>query len=681
MSNPLLSNTILPTFSQITAEHIQPAVDEVLKSNRQAIEDLLLLKQFSFETLVLPLEKLQDNLNKVWSVIAHLNNVKDTPEFRKAYDAALPKVTAYFTELGQNEALYLAYQAIADSPEFQSLNYAQKKLVNDAIMDFKLAGVALSKERKAEFMALRKELSELESKFGHNVLDATQAWYSQETTEDSIRGIPEHAVKTAQEKARSKGLSGYVFTMDYPSYHDVITYAENRALREKIYSAYYTKASGASEEGSNAGQWNNDAIIEEILKKRTELAKLLDFKNYAEYSLAKKMAKKTDEVMKFLEDLSTHTKPYGEEEMAELKEFARDSYQIEEIKPWDLAYLSEKQRQARYELSLEELRAYFPIDSVLEGLFAIASKLFSIQIQENKDFERWHPSVRLFNVLESSGEIQGQFFLDLYQRDNKRSGAWCGTCRDRIQWPNGELQLPVAYVVTNFANSVDSKPALLQHNDVITLFHEFGHCLNHVLTKIDYASISGFNGVSWDAVECPSQLMENWCFEEEALKLYSKNYETGESLPSSHIQKLKASKNYQSALQMLRQLEFALFDFKIHLDPSIKTRQSVQNVLDSIRNQISVVPQFAKNRFQNSFTHIFAGSYAAGYYSYKWAEVLSSDVFESFEEEGIFNSKTGSRFKKAVLEQGGAKEAMELFVEFKGRRPDSKAMLRHSGLL
>lgn len=678
MLNPLLSNSPLPEFSKIQAAHIEPAIDHLLTKNRSQINKLLNLSEApTWENLVIPLEKLNNDLNNVWSTIEHLNSVMDTPEFRTAYDAALLKVTEYSTEISQNERLYTLFQTLAESSSFPILNIAQQKVIKNELRDFRLAGIALNSEKKDQFKKLRQELSELESQYAHNVLDATQGWSKEVINEQDLIGIPQHTINSAAIAALKKGKEGWLLTLDRAISSDVLCYAENRLLRKEIYEAYVTRASSI---GPNANKWNNDILIGKILSTRQQLAMLLDFNNYAEYSLATKMAKNTKIVMDFLLDLANRSKETAKNEMIELSKFGQEKYNISKIEPWDIKFLSEQLCKAKHSISQEELRQYFPEEQVIAGLFTIAHTLFGIKIVEIFDFDKWHETVRLFKVFDNEGTLRGQFFSDPYHRDGKRDGAWVMGCRDRIQWMDGTQQLPIAYLVTNFSPAELNKEALLKHDDVITLFHEFGHCLHHILTKIDYPSISGTNGVEWDAIELPSQLMENWAWEQQSLELISKHAETGEILPNDIFNKLFEAKNFQSGIHMLNQIEYALFDFSIHLDPTLNTFELVQKSLNDIRQKISVIPISAFNKFQNTFSHIFAGSYAAGYYSYKWAEVLSSDVFATFEEGGIFNATTGERLKSCILEQGGSKDSMDLFIAFKGRPPNIDALLRHSGL-
>ena len=675
MSNPLLQSSELPPFSKINPEHVQPAVEALIKENEQGIESLLSnTTHFSWQSLQEPMDDLGDRLSQAWSPVGHMNAVVNSDELRDAYNACLPILSEFSTRLGQNQTLYEAYRQIAESDDFAQLDKAQQKVINDNLRDFKLAGVALPEDKKARYGEIKKELSGLTSKFSDNVLDATMAWSKLITDEKELEGLPESALAGAQQLAQAKGHEqGWMLTLDFPSFFPVMTYCDNRTLREEIYTAFSTRA---SDQGPNAGEFDNSENIEKILKLRHELAQLLDFKDYAEYSLATKMAETPDQVVAFLEDLAARSKPQAEKELAELKAFARDEHGADDLQAWDIGYYGEKLRQKRYAISQEALRPWFPAEKSIDGMFAVVEKLFGITFETVADVDVWHKDVRFYNIKRDNVVI-GRFYLDLYAREHKRGGAWMDECRVRRS-VQGKVQLPVAYLTCNFTPPVGDKPALLTHDEVVTLFHEFGHGLHHMLTKVDYSSVSGINGVAWDAVELPSQFMENWCWEEEGLALISGHHETGEPLPGEMLDKLLAAKNLQSAMMMVRQLEFSLFDFKLH--KNYAEGKAVQDVLNDVRQEVSVVIPPAFNRFQNSFSHIFAGGYAAGYYSYKWAEVLSADAFSRFEEEGIFNHATGESFLNEILEKGGSAEPMELFVNFRGREPEIDALLRHSGI-
>lgn len=677
MNNPLLENYTLPPFSKIQAEHVEPAVDHAIASARQHVESLLTqLDNPTWDTLVQPMEELDAIIDQVWSPVGHLNSVVNSEALRQAYNACLPKLSDFGTELGQNEALYHAYKKIAEGPEYGKLDQAQQKVIDNAIRDFRLSGVELNQAKRDEYKKLSQQMTERCAKFEENLLDATHAWKKHITDEALLSGLPPSTVAMAAQMAKREGLEGWLFTLDFPSYMPVMSYADNRDLREEMYTAFATKA---SDQGPHAGQWDNTQVMQDILQLRHQLANLLGFANHAERSLATKMAKTPDQVLSFLDDLAVRSKPIAEQEYAELRAFAKVTDEQGQLEAWDITYYAEKLRQKRYAISQEELKPFFPEHKVVDGLFAVVNRLYDLKIQENKAADVWHEDVRFFEIIGDGGEVRAQFYLDLYARQHKRGGAWMDECKVRRITQKG-VQIPVAFLTCNFSEPVEGQPALFTHDEVTTLFHEFGHGLHHMLTKIDYAAVSGINGVAWDAVELPSQFMENWCWEREALDLISGHYETGEKLPDELYEKMIAARNFQSAMMMLRQLEFSLFDFRLHLEFDPAEANHVDKVLEQVRQQVAVVkpPQF--NRFANSFGHIFAGGYAAGYYSYKWAEVLSADAFSKFEENGIFDRQTGLEFLQAILEQGGSREPMELFVEFRGREPQIDALLRHTGI-
>lgn len=676
MSNPLLQSYDLPPFAAIRAEHVKPAVEQILADNRAALEALLSNPpaQWSWSNLVEPLDEMGERLSRAWSPVSHLNAVMNSPELRDAYNACLPLLSQYYTELGQNQRLYDAYRQLAEGPAFATLDQAQRTIVEHALRDFRLSGIALPAEQQQRYGELQMRLSELHSRFSNQLMDATQAWTKQLDDEAALDGLPESAIAQAREAAQARELDGWLITLEFPSYYAVMTYAHDRALRQELYTAYCTRA---SDQGPNAGQHDNGPLISEILQLRQELAALLGFANYAELSLATKMAETPDQVLQFLRDLGQRSRPHAEQDLSELRAFAAERG-CTDLQAWDVGYYAEQLRQHRYAISQEQLRPYFPVDTVINGMFAIVQRLYGIELREVGEFERWHKDARLFEVLENGQRI-GRFFLDLYARSNKRGGAWMDGCRDRRRLSAGELQQPIAYLVCNFTPASGGKPALLTHDEVTTLFHEFGHGLHHLLTRVDYPAASGINGVAWDAVELPSQFMENWCWEPDGLALISGHYQSAERLPQDLLDKMLAAKNFQSGLGMLRQVEFSLFDFELHVGRH--PDQSAQQVLDAVRAEVSVFPPPAFNRFQNGFSHIFAGGYAAGYYSYKWAEVLSADAFSRFEEEGVLNPQTGRAFRDNILAQGGSREPMELFVAFRGREPSIDALLRHSGLL
>jgi len=674
MSNPLLEPSLLPQFSTIKPEHVVPAIEELLQRNRERIAKMTEQPMMDWQSLVGELEQLNDDLAQAWSPVSHLNAVVNTDEMREAYNACLPKLSEYFTELGQNKKLYEAYEQFSQSAAFLELSDAQKKVITNSLRDFRLAGIGLPEEQQKRYAELQLKLSELTTKFSENVLDATQGWTKHITDESELAGLPHHVLEAAKQAAKSEGLEGWVLTLDFPVYYAVMLQADNRQLREEFYTAYATRA---SDQGPKAGEWDNTDLIEQILTLRLELAKLLGFTNYAEYSLATKMAQSTDQVVSFLEDLAAKSRPQAAKELEELTAFAQAEEGMNDLQAWDITYYAERLKQQRFNISQQELRPYFPLPKVLDGLFAVTERLFGVSVTELKEFDSYHDDVRLFE-LKRDGQVLANCYLDPFARAGKRGGAWMDDCRVRRNI-NGDIQLPVAYLVCNFTAPLEGQPALLTHDEVTTLFHEFGHGLHHMLTQMEYADISGINGVAWDAVELPSQFMENWCWEPEALALISGHHETGEPLPENMLNRMLSAKHFQSGMMMVRQLEFSLFDFILHRDFA-PGETSVQSVLDSVREQVAVLNPPTFNRFQHSFSHIFAGGYAAGYYSYKWAEVLSADAFSRFEEEGIFNHETGASFRTEILEKGGSKEPMELFVAFRGREPNVDALLRHSGI-
>ncbi|WP_454256619.1 oligopeptidase A [Pseudomonas sp. Marseille-Q8238] len=675
VSNPLLQDFDLPPYSAIKPEHVEPAVNEILADSRATIAELLKTQQSapSWNGLVLQLDELNARLGRAWSPVSHLNAVCNSAELRSAYEACLPTLSEYWTELGQNKALFQAYEALANGPEASGFDVAQKTILEHALRDFRLSGIDLPEAEQKRYGEIQMRLSELTSKFSNQLLDATQAWTKQIADEAQLAGLTDSAKAQMQQAAQAKGLDGWLITLEFPSYYAVMTYADDRALREELYTAYCTRA---SDQGPNAGQNDNGPVMAEILDLRQELARLLGFANYSELSLAGKMAESTEQVLNFLRDLAVRSKPFAAQDLDELRAFASEQG-VSDLQSWDVGYYSEKLREQRYSISQETLRAYFPIDKVLTGLFAIVEKLYGIQIAELSGFDSWHPDVRLFEIREN-GQHVGRFFFDLYARANKRGGAWMDGARDKRRTAQGELVSPVANLVCNFNPAAPGKPALLTHDEVTTLFHEFGHGLHHLLTRVEHAGASGINGVAWDAVELPSQFMENWCWEPEGLALISAHYESGEALPQDLLDKMLAAKNFQSGLMMVRQLEFSLFDFELHATHG--DGRSVLDVLEGIRSEVSVMRPPAYNRFANSFAHIFAGGYAAGYYSYKWAEVLSADAFSRFEEDGVLNADTGRAFREAILARGGSQEPMVLFVDFRGREPSIDALLRHLGL-
>ncbi|MCG9639656.1 oligopeptidase A [Vibrio sp. Isolate34] len=678
MSNPLLTFTDLPPFSQIKPEHVKPAVEQVIEACRNKIEQVLEGNTSpSWDNLVAPIEEVDDRLGRIWSPVSHMNSVVNSDELREAYESCLPVLSEYGTWVGQHKGLFEAYKAIKASEAFSALNRAQQKTITDALRDFELSGIGLPADEQHRYGEISKRMSELGSQFSNNVLDATMGWSKQITDVAELAGMPESALAAAKAAAESKEQEGYLLTLDIPSYLPVMTYCDNQELRKELYEAYVTRA---SDRGPNAGKWDNTEIITEQLKLRHEIARMLGFSTYSEKSLSTKMAETPDQVLGFLNDLAVKAKPQGEREVEELRQFAEKEFGVSELNLWDIAYYSEKQKQNLFEISDEELRPYFPESNVVSGLFEVLNRVFGMSVTEREGVDTWHESVRFFDIFDATGALRGSFYLDLYAREHKRGGAWMDDCRGRRITESGELQTPVAYLTCNFNKPVGDKPALFTHNEVVTLFHEFGHGIHHMLTQVEAGAVAGINGVPWDAVELPSQFLENWCWEEEALSFISGHFETGEALPKEMLEKMLAAKNFQSAMFILRQLELGLFDFTLHTeyDPEVGAR--VLETLADVKSKVSVLPSLDWNRFSHSFGHIFAGGYSAGYYSYLWAEVLSADAFSAFEEEGIFNTETGNRFLNNILEMGGSEEPMELFKRFRGREPQIDAMLRHAGI-
>ncbi|MGR9115445.1 MAG: oligopeptidase A [Gammaproteobacteria bacterium] len=677
MNNPLLENNPLPLFSKIKPEHIEPAIEALLAEVRSVVDQHLeATEDYTWSNLVEPIENAEDKLNKAWSPVSHLNSVMNSEPWRTAYNACLPKLSEYATEMGQNKRLYRAYQHIAAGESFADLDKAQQKIINNALRDFRLSGIDLDEKSQQRYKEISQALSKLCSQFEENLMDATHAWNKLITDVEDLAGLPESAIVQARQTAENEHKDGWMITLQFPSYLAVMTYADNRDLRREHYEAFVTRASDC---GPHAGQWDNSLIMEEILALRHEKARLLGYDNYADLSLATKMAESADQVVGFLEDLADKSWRQARRDLAELREFAAKEYGIKDLQAWDITYYSEKMRQHFYQLSQEAVKAYFPVTKVLPGLFAIVEKLYGLKISEINDFDSWHPDVRFYQILDKNQQLRGQFYTDLYARPKKRGGAWMDDCVSRKK-TNGQIQTPVAYLTCNFTPPSGNDPALLTHDEVTTLFHEFGHGLHHMLTQVDHLGVSGINGVEWDAVELPSQFMENWCWEQEALDLMSGHYQTGEKLPEDLFNKMLDARNFQAGMQMVRQLEFSLFDFRIHREYDPDKGGRIYDILNQVRNQVAVVDAPDFNRFPHSFSHIFAGGYAAGYYSYKWAEVLSSDAYSLFEERGIFDETTGSAFMTNILEQGGSEDAMSLFVKFRGREPEIDALLRHNGI-
>jgi oligopeptidase A len=670
VNNPLLNLDSLPDFARIEAAHARPALEKILAENRARLAELTALPHPSFESLVVPVEELSYRLSRVWSPIGHLNAVANSSAMREAYNECVPLLTEYSTELGQNTALQSAYAQVLKH-EGASLDPQQRKVVENALRDFRLAGVDLPPDKKARYREVAQRLAQLGTKFSENVLDAGRAYTRRVTAHEELAGLPATAVDRAAADAREANQSGWLFKLDQPTYITVMASAEGEALRRDIYEGWVTRASDA---GPSAGRFDNAPIIEEILPLRHELSQLLGFKNYADYALATRMAKSSKQVLTFLEDLARRCLPAGRQEFSDLEEFAG-----RKLNAWDMAYYAERLQERRFKVSQEALRPYFPLPKVLKGLFVLVQRLYGISVQERPEVSVWHPSVRYYDLLDHDGNVVAGFFLDPYARSEKRSGAWMDECVIAKTLPSGTA-LPVAQLVCNFTAPVGNSPSLLTHDEVTTLFHEFGHGLHHMLTRVAYPSIAGINGVAWDAVELPSQFMENFVWRAEVLPLISAHVDSGEPLPVDMLQRLLGTRTFNAALDTLRQIELASFDFELHanFDPAKGAR--VQNTMEGVRKRVAVVPAAPFNRMPSSFAHIFAGGYAAGYYSYKWAEVLAADAFEAFEEAGVFDSSTAARFRDSILSRGGSIDAMDAFVKFRGRQPDVRPLLKQTGI-
>jgi oligopeptidase A len=668
MDNPLLHDASLPAFLSIRPQHVEPAVRHVLDENRRGLQQLLESGASGWDGIVVPIERMQHRLARTWSPVGHLNGVANGDELRAAYNACLPLLTAYHTELAQNPGLCAAYQQVKDT-QYAQLQPEQRKLVDNALRDFRLSGVALDPAHKQRFRELMERLATAQAKFDENVLDATNAWTRAVDDASELAGLPAAVIARARAEAEKNGRDGWLFTLDAPNYQAVLTHAESRGLRQDFYTAWMTRA---SEQG--AAQWDNSALIEEILGLRHEAAQLVGFSSFAEYSLATKMARDPSEVLQFLRRLARLCRPAAQREFAELEAFAGTK-----LEAWDVAFHSERLKHERLSVSEEELRPYFPLPRVLQGLFAVAQRLYGLRIEPRTGVEVYHPDVTYYDIVDANGDRRGGFFLDLYARPKKRGGAWMDECVGRIRLA-GDAALPVAYLVCNFTPPSGQRPSLLTHYEVLTLFHEFGHGLHHMLTRVDFPSVAGINGVPWDAVELPSQFMENFAWREEVLPLISGHVDSGEPLPLETLRKLQATRSFQAGMQSVRQLEFALFDFRLHAEFAPARGSRLAATMAEVRAEVAVVRPPAFNRFAHSFQHIFSGGYAAGYYSYKWAEVLSADAFGAFEESGIFDAATARRFLGSILERGGSRDAMEAFVEFRGRQPELEPLLRQLGL-
>jgi oligopeptidase A len=678
MINPLLEHNTLPPFHSILPEHMVPAIETILKELREGIEELLETRPYNYDSVVKARENLEDKLHHAWSPVSHLNSVMNSVELRDAHTACLAMITDYYTEVGQNRSLFEAYQAIAESAQYDSLTKAGRKVIDNALRDFRLSGIDLPESEQARFSELSREISGLNSVFNNNVLDATQVWQKLITEKSGLPGVPRNALALMHQNAVDKELQGYLLTLDAPCYLAIMTYCDDRTLRQELYTAFGTRASSL---GPNAGEFDNSDVIHALLSARLEQARLLGFKNYAEFSVARKMARSAEEVLGFLDNLAEKSRTFARRDFETLVTFAdQQNGGPEALQPWDVPYYAEKLKKAAFDISEEELRPYFPAPTVLKGMFEVVRRLFDIEVVPSEGMSVWQEDVLTYEIRKDGVSI-ARFYFDLYARASKRGGAWMDDCRVRRVDDSGSLQLPVAYLTCNFSSPLGDDPALLSHNEVVTLFHEFGHGLHHMLTRIDAAAVSGINGVAWDAVELPSQFMENFCWQAESLLFISGHYQTGDPLPEDMLDKLLKAKNYNAAMMMVRQLEFGLFDFRLHVEFDPEDQKQVQRVLNEVRQEVAVILPPAEYAFQHGFSHIFGGGYAAGYYSYKWAEVLSADAFAKFLEDGIFNRQTGEKFLATILEKGGSEDAMDLFIAFRGREPEVEALLRQDGMV
>ncbi len=672
MNNPLLDFSGLPRFSDIRPEHVVPAITQLLADAREAVKQAESVAAPDWDSFVVPLEDATERLWRAWGQVGHLNAVVNTPELREAYNAQLPEISRFSSELGQNLALFGQYKRLSASPEYSGYNDVRRKVVENALRDFRLGGAELPEEGKARFAEIQQELSTLSSKFSENVLDATDAFALYIEDEAELSGVPRDVVANCRAAAEKEGKTGFKLSLQMPCYLPVQAHADNRGLREALYRANGLRA---SEQGPET--WDNTGNIDRILALRTELASLLGFESYAAYSLATKMAQTADEVLEFLRDLAARAKPHAQRDRQELEDFARDQLGLDTVEPWDLGYTSEKLKQARYSFSEQEVKQYFTEPTVLAGLFAVIESLYGVKVQADTA-PLWHPDVRFFRLVDAGGRLLGQFYLDMYAREGKRGGAWMDDCRNRRNTAQG-TQTPLVYLVCNFGRGVDGKPATFSHNEVTTLFHEMGHGLHQLLTEVGELPVAGINGVEWDAVELPSQFMENFCWEWERVQAMTAHVDTGEPLPRGLFDKMLAAKNFQAGMFTVRQLEFALFDMELHsrFDPR---QDSMLQLLERVRDEVAVNRMPAWHRFPHQFSHIFAGGYAAGYYSYKWAEVLSADAYAAFEEAPAQVAETGARFRREVLARGGSRGALESFRAFRGRAPSIDALLRYHGM-
>jgi oligopeptidase A len=676
-TNPLLIPDGLPEFSAIRPEHVEPAIDTVIAQQRTAIDAIAAADAVrDFDHVMLAQERLDQTLSRAWSPVSHLHSVADSEALRKVHGAAEEKLTEYGMEVGQNRDLYAAVQAVADRADFATLPAASRAAVEHALRDFRLSGVALEEPARSRFRDIGVELSRLTTEFSNAVLDASEAWHKHITDERDLAGIPASGRAVLREYAREEKLDGYLVTLKQPSVQAVLTYAENRDLREAVYYAYQTRA---SDQGPDKGKFDNSERIEKIVGLRHEAAQLLGFANAAEESLATKMATSPGVVLDFLRDLAARARPVARKELDELRRFATDELKIDNLEPWDVGFASERLRQQRYALDEEQIKPYFPASAAIDGLFMVVERLYGVRFVPRADVDTWHASVQYFDVVNADGTVFAGAYLDMYARSGKRGGAWMDVSASRFR--DGEaLQLPIAFLTCNFPPPTDGAPALLTHDDVLTLFHEFGHGLHHMLTEVDIPSVAGIEGVEWDAVELPSQFMENFAWDRNALQSFAKHYQTGEPLPDELYQRMLDARHFHAGLFLVRQLEFALFDFRLHLEYDPEKGARPLDVLESVRHAVAVMHPPAWQRFPHAFTHVFAGGYSAGYYSYLWAEVLSADAFEPFEEAGVLDRTTGERFRKEVLAVGSTRPALESFEAFRGRKPQPDALLKSYGL-
>jgi oligopeptidase A len=681
--NPLLADDTLPAFSHIRPEHVAPTIEAILVDYRAGIDALTAPgAAHDFASVMLTQERLEQRLARAWAPVSHLHSVADSEALRKAYGPAEEALTEHAIELGQNRALYAAVQALADAPAFAQLPRPERALVEHALRDFKLSGVALEEPARSRYREIGVELSRLSTEFSNAVLDASEAWHEHVTDERDLAGIPESGRAVLRQYAEDQDLDGYLVTLKQPSVQAVLTYADNRGLRERVYWAYQTRA---SDQGPNAGKFDNSERIEKIMALRHEAAQLLGFASAAEESLATKMASSPAEVLEFLRDLAARAKPVAQRELATLRDYASTELKLDNLESWDVGYASEKLRQQQYALDEEQLKPYFPLPAVIDGLFGLTHKLYGITLAPRDDVDVWHPDVRYYDVRDADGRVFAGAYVDLYARNGKRGGAWMDVCRARFD-DGAQLQLPVAFLTCNFAPPTEGKPALLTHDDVLTLFHEFGHGLHHLLTEIALPSIGGIDGVEWDAVELPSQFMENFGWNREALDLFARHVDTGERLPDELFERMLAARHFHAGLFLVRQLEFALFDFLLHMEYDPAEGARTLTVLEQVRKQVAVLHPPAWQRFPHGFSHIFAGGYAAGYYSYLWAELLSADAFGEFEQHAgetgsVIDRSTGDRFRREFLAVGASRPALESFVAFRGRKPEPEALLRSHGLV